>query len=64
MLILPLISTAVMGLAMFYVIGEPVSWLPDQLTTGLGNMQGSSAALLGAALGLMRPSPWASSPRA
>jgi PTS system fructose-specific IIC component len=52
-LILPLISTAVVGLAMFYVIGEPVAWLQDQLTTGLGNMQGSSAALLGAVLGLM-----------
>lgn len=52
-LILPLLSTAAVGLTMFYVIGEPVSWVQQQLTKGLGNMQGSSAAVLGAVLGLM-----------
>ena len=52
-LILPLLGTAAVGLAMYYVIGEPISWLQEQLTTGLKDMQGSSAALLGAVLGLM-----------
>lgn len=52
-LILPLLSTLAVGLAMFYVIGEPVSWLQDELTGWLGDLQGSNAALLGAVLGLM-----------
>jgi PTS system fructose-specific IIC component len=52
-LILPLLSTLVVGLGMFYVIGEPISYLQEQLTAGLTDMQGSSAALLGAVLGAM-----------
>lgn len=52
-LILPLLSTAAVGLTMFYVIGEPISWVMTQLTKFLGNMQGSSAAVLGIVLGLM-----------
>ena len=52
-LILPLTSTIIVGLAMYYVIGEPISSLQDQLKTALENMQGSNAALLGAVLGAM-----------
>src|SRR5512144_1532235 len=52
-LILPLLSTLAVGLAMFYVIGEPVSWVMAQLTTALRGMQGASAVALGALLGLM-----------
>ncbi len=52
-LILPLLSALGVGLAMFYVIGQPVSWLQRQLTDGLTNMQGTNAALLGAVLGGM-----------
>ena len=52
-LILPLLSTLAVGLAMFYVIGEPVSWLQGQLTNWLEGLQGRNAALLGGVLGLM-----------
>jgi PTS system fructose-specific IIC component len=52
-LILPLLSTLVVGVAMFYVIGEPVSWVQEQLTDWLEGLQGRNAAVLGAILGLM-----------
>jgi len=52
-LILPLASTIIVGLAMFYVIGEPISSLQHALTTALKNMQGSNAAILGVVLGAM-----------
>jgi PTS system fructose-specific IIC component len=52
-LILPLLATLVVGLAMFYVIGEPISALQDELTTALEKMQGKNAAILGAILGAM-----------
>jgi PTS system fructose-specific IIC component len=52
-LILPLAGTLIVGLGMYYVIGEPISWLQEQLTEGLTNMQGTNAALLGAILGAM-----------
>jgi len=52
-LILPLSATIIVGLGMYYVIGEPISWLQDQMTSALEDMQGSNAALLGAVLGAM-----------
>jgi fructose PTS system EIIBC or EIIC component len=52
-LVLPLLATAGVGLAMFFVIGEPVSWLQDRLTSALKDLQGSNAAVLGAVLGMM-----------
>jgi fructose PTS system EIIBC or EIIC component len=52
-LILPLLSSLVVGVLMFYVIGSPVSWLQGQLTDFLQGLEGSNAALLGAVLGLM-----------
>jgi fructose PTS system EIIBC or EIIC component len=52
-LILPLLSTLGVGLVMFYVIGSPISWVTDQLTSWLKGLQGSNAALLGAVLGAM-----------
>ena len=52
-LILPLFSTIIVGLGMFYVIGVPISHLQTALTNGLKDMQGSNAALLGAVLGAM-----------
>jgi PTS system fructose-specific IIC component len=52
-LILPLASTIIVGLGMYYVIGEPISHLQTALTNGLKGMQGSNAALLGAVLGAM-----------
>ncbi|MGB0095204.1 MAG: fructose-specific PTS transporter subunit EIIC, partial [Solirubrobacteraceae bacterium] len=52
-LILPLASTIIVGLGMFYVIGVPISHLQTALTSALKNMQGSNAAILGAVLGAM-----------
>lgn len=52
-LILPLLSTLAVGVIMFYVIGEPVSWLQERVTSALEDLQGGNAALLGALLGAM-----------
>lgn len=50
-LIIPLIATFVCSVGMKYVIGVPVAWLMDALTTFLQNMQGGSKFLFGAILG-------------
>ena len=52
-LILPLISSLVVGLVMFYVVGVPVSAALKALTAWLTGMQASSAAILGLILGAM-----------
>jgi len=52
-LILPLLGTLVTGLVMYYVIGGPVSWVQDHLTTWLSGLQGSNAVVLGLILGAM-----------
>lgn len=52
-LIVPLISTLVTGLAMIYVIGSPVAWLMDWLTHWLNTMGTTNAVILGAILGAM-----------
>ena len=52
-LILPLISTLVVGLIMFYVVGVPVSGLLKAMTAWLTSMQTSSALVLGLILGAM-----------
>lgn len=52
-LILPLLSTLIVGLAMIYVIGTPVKFLLDTLTGWLSGMQQSSALVLGLLLGAM-----------
>jgi fructose PTS system EIIBC or EIIC component len=52
-LILPLLATLVVGAAMFYVIGQPVSWLQQELTDWLQGLQGANAAVLGMILGGM-----------
>lgn len=52
-LILPLLSTLILGLAMVFIIGPPVSWLNAEMAVFLKSLQGSSALLLGALLGGM-----------
>jgi PTS system fructose-specific IIC component len=52
-LILPLISTLVVGLIMFYVVGVPVASALKALTAWLTSMQASSALVLGLLLGAM-----------
>ncbi|MGW7521719.1 fructose-specific PTS transporter subunit EIIC [Streptomyces sp. NPDC054796] len=52
-IVIPILSTTVLGLFFIYVIGRPISWLFENLTEWLGGMTGASAAGLGIILGLM-----------
>jgi PTS system fructose-specific IIC component len=52
-LVLPLISTLLVGLMMIYVVGVPVKIALGWLTTWLNGMQQSSALMLGLILGAM-----------
>ena len=52
-LVIPLLSTLVVGLLMVYVIGEPVRFIMDSLTAFLQGMGTTNAALLGLLLGGM-----------
>lgn len=51
--IIPLVTTLVVGLAMILVLGEPLVWVNESLVDALNGMTGSSAIVLGAVLGLM-----------
>jgi PTS system fructose-specific IIC component len=55
-LILPLLGTLVVGVIMIYVLGEPLSWLQEQLTEWLEGLEGSNAVVLGVILGAMMAS--------
>lgn len=52
-LILPLLGTAIVGLLMYYVVGEPVSIALAAITAWLKGLQGSNAIFLGLLLGSM-----------
>ncbi|WP_037682804.1 fructose-specific PTS transporter subunit EIIC [Streptomyces griseus] len=51
--VIPLISSAVVGFLMFVVIGKPIAEAQKGLTDWLNGLTGSNAVLLGALLGLM-----------
>ncbi|MEU6806983.1 PTS fructose transporter subunit IIABC [Streptomyces neyagawaensis] len=51
--VIPLISTAVVGFLMFVVIGKPISEAQKGLTDWLNGLSGTNAVLLGVLLGLM-----------
>ena len=52
-LILPLLGTTIIGLLMYYVVGEPVAAALAAITSWLKEMQGTNAAFLGLLLGAM-----------
>ena len=52
-LVIPLLTSMLVGLLMIVVLGRPIAWLMDQLADGLNSMSGGSAVLLGVILGLM-----------
>lgn len=52
-IIIPFIATAVVGVAMWYVVGPPITALTVALTTWLNGMTGANAVLLSALLGAM-----------
>ncbi|MEU2227657.1 fructose-specific PTS transporter subunit EIIC [Streptomyces sp. NPDC018347] len=51
--VIPLISSAVVGFLMLVVIGKPIASAQKGLTDWLGGLTGTNAVLLGALLGLM-----------
>ncbi|MFD0315567.1 PTS fructose transporter subunit IIABC [Streptomyces flavalbus] len=51
--VIPLVSTVVVGFLMFVVIGKPISEAQKALTDWLNGLSGTNAVLLGVLLGLM-----------
>jgi PTS system fructose-specific IIC component len=51
--VIPLITTFIVGAVMIVVLGRPLKWLFDTLSSWLNGLSGSSAVLLGIILGLM-----------
>jgi fructose-specific PTS system IIC-like component len=51
--IIPLAGTFLTGMAVYYIIGDPVAGLMKWLSVWLGNMQGASFIILGTVLGGM-----------
>jgi PTS system fructose-specific IIC component len=52
-LIIPLLSTAIIGLGMFYVVGKPMAFFNTSLASWLSSLSGTNAAVLGIILGCM-----------
>ncbi|MDX6358802.1 MAG: fructose system or component, partial [Nocardioidaceae bacterium] len=52
-LVIPLLTTIIVGVLMIVVLGKPIGKLIDSLNSGLTNMSGSNSILLGIVLGLM-----------
>ncbi|WP_019065450.1 fructose-specific PTS transporter subunit EIIC [Streptomyces prunicolor] len=52
-IVIPIMATTALGLFFINVIGKPISWVFEHLTSWLGGMTGTSAILLGTILGLM-----------
>ncbi|MER5889343.1 fructose-specific PTS transporter subunit EIIC [Streptomyces sp. NPDC001941] len=51
--VIPLISSAVVGFLMFLVVGKPIASLQKALTDWLSGLSGANAVVLGVILGLM-----------
>ncbi|MEU6253236.1 fructose-specific PTS transporter subunit EIIC [Streptomyces sp. NPDC047043] len=51
--VIPLISSAIVGFLMFVVVGKPIASAQKGMTDWLNGLSGSNALLLGALLGLM-----------
>ncbi|KRB72805.1 PTS lactose transporter subunit IIC [Nocardioides sp. Root190] len=52
-LVVPLVTSIVAGLAMLLLLGRPITWLMERLNDGLDGMSGSNAVILGVVLGMM-----------
>ncbi|MCD9875441.1 fructose-specific PTS transporter subunit EIIC [Streptomyces sp. NR30] len=52
-IVIPIVATTVLGMCFIYVIGKPIAWVFEHLTSWLGGLTGTSAVLLGTILGLM-----------
>ncbi|MEV7869071.1 fructose-specific PTS transporter subunit EIIC [Streptomyces sp. NPDC088124] len=51
--VIPLISSAVVGFLMFLVVGKPIASLQEALSSWLSGLSGANAIILGVILGLM-----------
>ncbi|MFD7290089.1 fructose-specific PTS transporter subunit EIIC [Streptomyces sp. NPDC059863] len=51
--VIPLISSAIVGFLMFLVVGKPIASLQKALTDWLSGLSGANAIILGVVLGLM-----------
>lgn len=56
LIIVPLLSVAITGLIMVFVVGEPVAWLLAQLTNFLNGLGTTSGILFGLLIGVMMAS--------
>src|SRR6266571_1042996 len=52
-LVLPVLGSIIVGLVMIYIVGVPVAFLNQALISGLKNLRGANAAVLGLIIGLM-----------
>ena len=52
-LIIPILTSFVLGMAYIYVLATPLGFLMDWLTAALGSLQGGSAVVLGLVIGVM-----------
>lgn len=53
LIVVPLVSILVIGLAMVFVIEQPISWLLDTLTNWLNSLGNTSGLLFGLIIGVM-----------
>jgi PTS system, fructose subfamily, IIC component len=53
MMIIPLLSSLIMGVLMFFIVGQPIVWLTNGLTSFLNGMQGSARFVFGMIMGGM-----------
>ncbi len=49
----PVFSVAITACILLFIVGEPVAWLNETMFGFLAELQGTNAALLGAAIGIM-----------
>jgi PTS system fructose-specific IIC component len=51
--VIPLVATLLTGFIMLIILGRPLKWVSDSLTSWLSGMSGANAVVLGIILGLM-----------
>ena len=52
-LIIPILTSLVLGMAYIYILATPLGYVMDWLTAALGSLQGGSAVVLGLVIGIM-----------
>lgn len=57
-LIIPILTSLVLGMAYIYILATPLGFVMDWLTSVLGSLQGGSAVVLGLVIGVMTASIW------